>query len=72
MCDCIKMVNDALADKNTILSQAITFGKSKNPGLMIETDRIEKGRGKPSKCVMFASYCPFCGEKYDSEDKTNG
>jgi hypothetical protein len=63
MCDCIKQVNDLLATKNTRLSQAYNLSGSKNPLLMIKTEKLDDSkRQKPVK--MFASFCPFCGEEY--------
>lgn len=64
MCNCIEEVNATLAasGRNTKLSQAITF-RPPGSSLMIETEVIEKKRGS-RPVVAFASYCPFCGEKY--------
>jgi hypothetical protein len=36
---------------------------------MIETERIEKGRGKQKASTTFCSYCPFCGEKYEEKSE---
>lgn len=59
MCDCIKTVNELLAPHNTQVVLPI-FGP-KQP--FVETMKIdEKKRGKPQ--AMFASCCPFCGERY--------
>ncbi len=63
MCNCIVNVNERLALHNTCIHMPL-FG----PALpFIETIKLdEKKRGKPTK--MFATFCPFCGEKFpDSE-----
>ena len=63
MCDCIKNVDEKLAERNTRLTQALVFGNRSAPTIMLQTEVIEKKRGaKP--VGMFLSYCPFCGEKY--------
>ena len=67
MCDCIEKVNGLLADRNTRLKEPIVFGNRPGPNLMIETEIIEKKRGA-RVTSMFASYCPFCGEKYGAPD----
>nr|WP_321980166.1 hypothetical protein [uncultured Cohaesibacter sp.] len=64
MCNCIETVNKKLAKRNTVLTQAIFFTDTPNPGLMLQTERIETGRGKPKAVSMFLNSCPFCGEKY--------
>ncbi len=66
-CTCIETVNEKLATRNTRLSQAIMFQEANHPGLMLETDQIEKGRGKPKAVSMFLTYCPFCGVKYGED-----
>ena len=66
-CNCIETVNEKLASRNTRLSQAIMFGESSHPGLMLETDQVEKGRGKAKAVSMFLTYCPFCGVKYGED-----
>jgi len=63
-CNCIETVNEKLATRNTVLSQAMMFGTRDHEGLMLETSQIEKGRGKQKAVAMFLTYCPFCGTKY--------
>ncbi len=64
-CDCLDKVDEMLASRNTRLVQAIRFGKPDgNPNLMLQTEQIEKGRGKPKAVGMFLSHCPFCGKRY--------
>lgn len=62
MCDCIKDINAHLAEHNT----KITIPMWTSSGRYIpfvETSKIDgKKRGKPKS--VFASCCPFCGEKY--------
>ena len=63
MCDCIARVNKFLAGHNSkimlpMLGPQIPF---------VETQKLdEKKRGKPM--MAFATFCPFCGEKYPVSD----
>lgn len=66
-CNCIDIINEKLASRNTRLSQALMFGEVNNPGLMLETEQIETGRGKQKATSMFLNFCPFCGAKYEKD-----
>lgn len=67
MCECADNIDKMLAERNTRLTRAIVFGKRGNsPNLMLRTEQIETGRGKAKATGMFASHCPFCGEKYEA------
>lgn len=63
MCDCIKKVDEKLAERNTRLTQAIVCGNHSAPTIMLQTEIMEKKRGARATTVLL-SYCPFCGEKY--------
>jgi len=72
MCDCIEMTNKDLKENhpefNTRVHVPIVFnfkdGVCKESKAMIVTEKLDdKKRIKPIK--LFASYCPFCGEKYE-------
>jgi hypothetical protein len=61
MCDCNRLMNEALEEKNLTLNEAL-LGPYRGR-VLIQTLVIEKRRGfKPA--VIFPKYCPFCGEKY--------
>lgn len=64
-CNCVETVNEKLKERNTRLTQAIVLGECSHDGLMLETEQVETGRGKPKKVSMFLTFCPFCGVKYD-------
>lgn len=66
-CNCVSEINEKLASRNTRLTQALMFGPCDHDALMIETEQVEKGRGKPKAAAMFLTYCPFCGTKYASD-----
>lgn len=66
-CECHDTVDAMLPPRNTRLARAIIFGGSKAPGIMLETEQVEKGRGKAKASTMFPSFCPFCGVRYDAE-----
>lgn len=69
MCDCIELINDKLeeANTNTVLDIPMTLSMSSDD---IKADRTtvttrkkdSMARKKAQK--VFASYCPFCGDKY--------
>lgn len=69
MCDCIKKVNEALkeADTNTVLDVPMTINlgthKTRADRLTVPTVKANS-RNKKKKQTIFATYCPFCGEKY--------
>jgi hypothetical protein len=68
MCDCIDRVNDELAKKsNTALVVPVLIDRMGGIGsqrqVMIATQkRISSDKRKPMN--IFATYCPFCGQKY--------
>ncbi|CDZ55044.1 hypothetical protein [Neorhizobium galegae] len=64
-CTCVETVNEKLKERNTRLTQAIVFSPRKDDCLMLVTEQIETGRGKPKAVAMFLTYCPFCGVAYD-------
>lgn len=60
-CDCIARADEMLAKRNTRIVIPIMLGTDQTTRPLIETEQIEKGRGKQKACAMFASFCPFCG-----------
>lgn len=64
MCDCIKTVNEFLALHNTKIE--LPWMGPQRP--FVQTMKLDdKKRGKPK--MMFASCCPFCGERYPEAGK---
>jgi hypothetical protein len=58
--DCVKEVNEKLAEYNTRIAEAFSLTGSQReliPLLTVKAD--DKVRRKPVQ--MYASYCPFCG-----------
>lgn len=70
MCECNKTINEKLASKNlnTVIYEPLTLSDDLTLGskrVNIETIKANKNlRKKPTK--VFASFCPFCGERYAS------
>jgi hypothetical protein len=70
MCNCIELSEKALiehGDNNTALAIPIVFhtdGKEHPTRLTVGTEKRDPDkRQKPA--TIFASFCPFCGEKYE-------
>lgn len=64
MCDCIQAANKFLAEHNTRI-ELPWFGPQRP---FVQTMKLDdKKRGKPK--MMFASRCPFCGERYPEPEK---
>lgn len=66
-CKCIEEMTPMLAEKNTRFVEAIVFAKPAYTSLTIATERIERRRDGKSAVVVFPTFCPFCGTKYDAE-----
>lgn len=64
-CSCEDMVDGHLKMRNTRLARALILSEPSLFRALIETEQVETGRGKPKACSMFASFCPFCGTKYE-------
>jgi hypothetical protein len=71
-CDCIKNTNELLKPYGAVVMSSL-FGP---PEACVETYTEKKIRGKRTP-VLMASFCPFCGVKYErsappaaSEDRT--
>ena len=64
MCDCITTVNADLKQHNTMLVFTLLGNPSRT---VIDTMQIETGRGKKRALPVVASYCPFCGERYEAK-----
>ena len=67
MCNCIALTNAAFdaADLNRRLRVPFTLGPTRVEQCVIETTVKETAiKGKQSPFILYASYCPFCGEKY--------
>jgi len=60
--DCIKRINEQLAEYNTAISVALSIESPSRELIVVGTHKINDSvRKKPMS--MFASFCPFCGIK---------
>lgn len=77
MCTCLIELNRKLVDsgRNTrivlpILVDFTTGKQTRGGGAVVATEKIDTSkRGKAA--LLFASYCPFCGEKYEPAKEAN-
>ena len=60
MCGCINKVNEQITKHNSIIEYNLLADR---PKAMISTCKVEP-RKRVGPIKIFASYCPFCGEKY--------
>ena len=70
-CECIRLLNETLASRNAVLvvhqSCSIDTGTLGAPMATIAVCPLKlKKRGRLP--VLVASFCPFCGRSYESED----
>lgn len=68
MCDCAKQMNEALKEHNAALDIPMMTTRRNGdlertgPKVVVATRKLSKSR--KSLPMLFASYCPFCGEEY--------
>lgn len=62
-CDCLKIMDDHLAQYNSRVCVAIVFGNGAMDGRAhVPTEKINP-KNRERKGVI-ATFCPFCGERY--------
>jgi len=66
-CDCIAIFDAKLVEHNTRIMLPIMLGADQTARPMIVTDQIQTGRGKKRAVGVFATFCPFCGVRYEPE-----
>lgn len=68
-CACRDKINAQLAKHNTRITPVFSLSEQ-GIGMpwSIQTEQLEKGRGKPKAMALFASYCPFCGVRLSTKD----
>ena len=67
MCDCIMLTNKALKEHNTRLNVPFILSGAQPRVLVSTMKHNAKSRVKP--ILLHATYCPFCGKKYDDADE---
>jgi hypothetical protein len=70
MCDCVDKINRALGPEGEIRPTILIRGNALVARMCVpiyrnDTGKPETRRGKPS--TMMATYCPFCGVRYEPE-----
>jgi hypothetical protein len=60
--ECIAVANELLREHNTQLSMAYSLTNPERELIHVKTVKLDPTqRGRPM--TLFATYCPFCGEK---------
>lgn len=66
MCDCIKQVNEVLAEKHRARLDTVET----MPRVAIVTRLLSNDR--PAKVPLIGDFCPFCGCRYERAEKPEG
>jgi hypothetical protein len=67
-CQCIELGRAALAQKNIRVLCSIPWLASAPARVLLQTEKIDKRQRGPS-VALTATFCPFCGRKYDGDGK---
>lgn len=62
MCDCILQTNEALKPYAAVLDTGLHFTTGRE---LAKVAIVREGGSKRSPVQLYASFCPFCGDKYD-------
>lgn len=62
MCNCLKQVNESLADHNGKVATGflMTADMGVKQRVLIATEKVDKAKRKPVPALT-AAFCPFCG-----------
>jgi hypothetical protein len=64
MCNCIENTNERLSKMNTVLVDTLTYFPDRTPMIALTTKNLDVSGGR-KPVIIYAAYCPFCGEKYN-------
>lgn len=69
MCNCIELVNKELKGYNTRLVIPISLNQHGLKAIekVVCVTEKDNARDKRKAVKIFATYCPFCGKKYEEE-----
>lgn len=65
-CKCFDTMNESLKSRNLTLSHVVSFPEFEPiKRVLIATERSATGK-KTTPCKTVATFCPFCGAKYEN------
>lgn len=67
-CDCIATIQAKLDERNTLL--IVAGGVNCPERVVLWTEKAQAGRGKPKASRVLATFCPFCGVRYQPDVAT--
>jgi hypothetical protein len=70
MCDCKALINEHLAERNTVLSETTLINRKTGAlrqSLIIRTERLCRDKPRTKVKMVLPSFCPFCGDPVKPE-----
>ena len=70
MCNCLEKANERFKNEHNIRVCSTfpfnpTNGEDNDSRAVLKTERTDRKRGKAA--IVVATFCPFCGKRYDSD-----
>ena len=66
MCDCIEKLNELLKPRNTLINVSFDLLGKMPMRTIISTVKYDD-KNRMEERTIIATYCPFCGQKYEEQ-----
>lgn len=66
MCDCILQMNEALKPREVVLETGVVLSSGQQ---LVKVGIRRLSPKRTSNVQLYATYCPFCGEKYPQNEQ---